>query len=50
MHDAGFVHRDLSTGNVLLVGGIAKIADLEYAKHKDDYSRHNVRSVSREQD
>ena len=34
-HQAGFVHRDLSPGNIIVVHGKAKILDLEFAKaHK----------------
>ena len=29
MHQAGYVHRDLSTSNILIIGGVAKLADLE---------------------
>jgi serine/threonine protein kinase len=32
LHEAGFVHRDLSPGNVIVVNGKAKISDLEFAK------------------
>ncbi|KAJ3555180.1 hypothetical protein NM688_g2718 [Phlebia brevispora] len=31
MHRAGWVHRDLSIGNILVVDGVGKIIDLEYA-------------------
>ncbi|KAE9395605.1 hypothetical protein BT96DRAFT_826007 [Gymnopus androsaceus JB14] len=32
MHSAGVVHRDISTGNILIRGNKAKVNDLEYAK------------------
>ena len=32
LHEAGFVHRDLSPGNIIVVNGKAKISDLEFAK------------------
>ena len=32
LHQAGFVHRDMSPGNIIVVGGKAKISDLEFAK------------------
>ncbi|KAJ3555477.1 hypothetical protein NM688_g2556 [Phlebia brevispora] len=31
MHKSGWVHRDLSAGNILVVNGTGKITDLEYA-------------------
>jgi len=35
MHKAGFVHRDLSPGNIIVIGGKAKISDLEFAKARE---------------
>jgi len=32
LHKHGFIHRDLSPGNVIVIDGIAKISDLEFAK------------------
>jgi serine/threonine protein kinase len=32
MHKYGYVHRDISTGNILLHEGQGKLSDLEYAK------------------
>lgn len=36
--DRGWVHRDISVGNVLVVGQQVKIADVEYAKMLADPS------------
>ncbi|KAI0342412.1 hypothetical protein BDW22DRAFT_1357756 [Trametopsis cervina] len=39
MHKLGWMHRDISAGNILVIGDdCAKIADLEYSKHVDDQS------------
>lgn len=32
LYSAGYVHRDISVGNVLLCGDRAKLTDLEYAR------------------
>ncbi|KAJ3555679.1 hypothetical protein NM688_g2445 [Phlebia brevispora] len=32
LHECGWVHRDISLGNILLHGDVVKIADLEYAE------------------
>ena len=45
VHKCGWVHRDISSGNILLVDGVVKIADLEYAKKMDDETSHTGRSV-----
>lgn len=45
MHKCGWVHRDISSGNILIVDGIVKIGDLEYAKRLDDDTSHAGRSV-----
>lgn len=42
MYSAGYVHRDLSTGNLLKCNGECKITDLEYAK---PYERIDPRSL-----
>jgi hypothetical protein len=34
LHEAGWVHRDLSPGNIIVVDGKAKISDLEFAKRR----------------
>ena len=48
IHEAGYVHRDISTGNILIVEGVAKIVDLEYAKRKDEITHHTIRTVRRD--
>ena len=43
----GWVHRDVSIGNILSYEGGAKLADLEYAKKMDDKAGgHNMRTAS----
>ncbi|KAF8969579.1 hypothetical protein BDZ97DRAFT_1794033 [Flammula alnicola] len=37
-----YVHRDVSPGNILMVDGKARLADLEYAKVMDTDSKHDV--------
>ncbi|KAI6016905.1 hypothetical protein BKA83DRAFT_4329397 [Pisolithus microcarpus] len=44
LHSIGWVHRDISTGNVLYWGGMGKLADLDYAKHIDSSVTHEVRT------
>ena len=47
MHRAGWVHRDISAGNVLRCGRQGKIADLEYAKALNSTEEsHDARTVS----
>lgn len=45
MHDFGWVHRDISSENILVVDGVGKIADLEYAKERGADTHHFARSV-----
>ena len=45
IHQAGWVHRDISAGNILMVDNVAKIADFEYAKKMSDISHHTLRTV-----
>ncbi|KAF8841825.1 hypothetical protein BDN67DRAFT_1010350 [Paxillus ammoniavirescens] len=44
MHTAGWVHRDISVGNVLRHGNRGLITDLEYAKRTDSNQKHEVRT------
>jgi len=34
LHEAGWVHRDYSPGNIIVIGVEAKISDLEFAKRR----------------
>ncbi|THH02934.1 hypothetical protein EW145_g6678, partial [Phellinidium pouzarii] len=43
MHGCGWVHRDISSGNVYSYGGQGLLGDLEYAK-KDSGGKHDVRT------
>ncbi|GJE95061.1 hypothetical protein PsYK624_112400 [Phanerochaete sordida] len=36
MHELGWVHRDISYGNILIIAGSGKIVDLEYAQKASD--------------
>ncbi|KAH7917446.1 hypothetical protein BV22DRAFT_979439, partial [Leucogyrophana mollusca] len=42
LHDAGWVHRDVSVGNVLRYEGRGKLSDLEYAKKVGSGLGHDV--------
>jgi len=42
----GWVHRDVSIGNILSHDGHAKLADLEYAKKIGDLKSHEMRTAS----
>ncbi|KIP01099.1 hypothetical protein PHLGIDRAFT_402742 [Phlebiopsis gigantea 11061_1 CR5-6] len=44
MHAAGYVHRDISAGNILVVDGKGRLGDVEYAKEEGDNSQHEVRT------
>jgi serine/threonine protein kinase len=52
IHEAKYVHRDVSSGNILLVldsdgGKRGIIIDLEYAKEIDsEYASHGIKTVS----
>lgn len=49
LHSAGWVHRDISMGNLLLCGDICKISDLEHALPYNDpnnLSHHEFKFVS----
>ncbi|KAI6140067.1 hypothetical protein EDD17DRAFT_1499893 [Pisolithus thermaeus] len=44
LHSVGWVHRDVSGGNVLRWDKLGKLADLEYAKHMNSNTSHEVRT------
>ncbi|EKM53990.1 uncharacterized protein PHACADRAFT_122666 [Phanerochaete carnosa HHB-10118-sp] len=44
LHQCGWVHRDVSVGNVLIVDDGGILADVEYAKHESDDRSHEVRT------
>ncbi|THH04754.1 hypothetical protein EW146_g10093, partial [Bondarzewia mesenterica] len=44
IHQCGWVHRDISIGNILVLNGRAKISDLEYAKKVEHDRTHDVRT------
>ncbi|KAJ3559785.1 hypothetical protein NM688_g130 [Phlebia brevispora] len=41
LHMCGWVHGDISTGNILVCDRIARIADFEYATQKDERKQHD---------
>ena len=46
LYARGWIHRDISVGNILIVDGQVKISDLEYAKMYMDMSLpHSIRTV-----
>ena len=45
IHESGWVHRDVSVGNVYLFDGRGILANLEYAKSTNDTPQHDVRTV-----
>ena len=45
MHQHGYVHRDVSTGNIISHDGHGKMADLKYAKKIGTGGAHEVRTV-----
>jgi len=45
MSNKQYVHRDVSSGNILIVDGKAKLSDLEYAHIMGSGGHHNVRTV-----
>jgi hypothetical protein len=44
-HGSGWVHRDISVGNVYLYKGRGVLGDLEFAKNTADRSQHELRTV-----
>ena len=42
----GYVHRDISPGNIIIYKGRAKLADLEFAEEYGTGSSNNIRIVS----
>ncbi|CCM06445.1 uncharacterized protein FIBRA_08708 [Fibroporia radiculosa] len=45
LHEAGWVHRNLSTSNIFVSNGQVKLADFEYAKRLDDQAdAHEIRT------
>ncbi|KIP02045.1 hypothetical protein PHLGIDRAFT_79694, partial [Phlebiopsis gigantea 11061_1 CR5-6] len=44
LHASGYVHRDISVGNILIVNGKGKLGDVEYAKAENDDSSHDIRT------
>ena len=45
LHGSGWVHRDVSVGNMYLYEGRGVLGDLEFAKNMADTSQHEVRTV-----
>lgn len=50
IHRCGWVHRDLSAGNLYLYEGRGLIGDLEYAKCKNSDTEYELRTVSNQSD
>ncbi|EGO00860.1 hypothetical protein SERLA73DRAFT_105307, partial [Serpula lacrymans var. lacrymans S7.3] len=44
LHKYGWVHRDVSTGNLLVYEGNGKMGDLEFTKKSDQESNHEIRT------
>lgn len=42
MHAAGWVHRDVSTGNILMDNKVTRLADMEYAKIAGQGDEHRL--------
>jgi serine/threonine protein kinase len=45
MHILGYVHRDVSAGNILFYQGAGMLCDLEFAKKTTDLTTYEVRTV-----
>ncbi|GJE97361.1 hypothetical protein PsYK624_135770 [Phanerochaete sordida] len=44
LHTVGWVHRDVSSGNIIIYDDRAILGDVEYAKQEEDTTRHDVRT------
>ncbi|KAF8880268.1 hypothetical protein BD779DRAFT_1803027 [Infundibulicybe gibba] len=44
LHRLGYVHRDISSGNVLLYDGGGRLSDLEYCRSSSEPDRHDART------
>ena len=42
----GYVHRDISPGNIIFYNGHAKLCDLEFAKQFESGASNHIRTVS----
>ena len=42
LHRRGWVHCDISPGNIILVDGLPKLNDFEYARHKSNAAPHEM--------
>lgn len=45
MHQHGYIHWDVSTGNIISYNGYGRLADLEYAKEISTGGAHEIRMV-----
>lgn len=46
IHEAGWVHRDISTGNIYLFENRGLLSDFEYARPMGKGAEHEVKTVS----
>ena len=42
----GYVHRDISPGNIIIYDGHAKLSNLEFAKQYESGASNHIRTVS----
>ena len=42
LHEQGWVHCDVSPGNIVIVDGQPKLNDLEYARHESNATPHEM--------
>ena len=47
LHECGWVHRDISCGNILLIGKGGMITDVEFTKADNASTYHSIRTASR---